>query len=168
MTNDKKIWVVQGSTGEYSDHCEWLVCAFSEENDAKTFVEELSGLGRLAFEKRMEIRKTCIDWETTIEGKALLARDPNASIDYTGIMYTAFEVSLADTVPDHTALSQTIKSQNQTAQAMIKKLKAQEELLKQARDALVKSRSRARDLREKDGIAFETVTAINKALGETK
>lgn len=32
------IYVVEGSTGQYSDHQEWLVKAFRDEQDAKNFV----------------------------------------------------------------------------------------------------------------------------------
>ncbi len=37
----KKIWIVQGSTGEYSDHSEWPVCGYYDETAAKSFAELL-------------------------------------------------------------------------------------------------------------------------------
>ena len=36
-----KIYIVMGMTGEYSDHTEWLVCAYKTEEEAKHRVIEL-------------------------------------------------------------------------------------------------------------------------------
>lgn len=41
-----KIWIVQGSTGEYSDHIEWAVCFYAEEWEAMKKIEFLSAKHR--------------------------------------------------------------------------------------------------------------------------
>lgn len=40
-----KIYVIQGSTGEYSDHIEWMVCAFTDKSKAEQFVLQLTREG---------------------------------------------------------------------------------------------------------------------------
>jgi len=92
----QKVWIVEGSTGEYSDHCEWRVCAFFSEDAAKAFAEELSALGREAYEIRS---KGNYEWRKTKQGKALLEKDPDVSIDYTGVNYTAYCVDIRPAPP---------------------------------------------------------------------
>jgi hypothetical protein len=36
-TDNNNIWVVSGSTGCYSDRIEWIVCAFTNETEAREF-----------------------------------------------------------------------------------------------------------------------------------
>ena len=36
----KQIWLVQGNCGEYSDHREWVVCAYTDETKAKKHAVE--------------------------------------------------------------------------------------------------------------------------------
>lgn len=33
------IWIVEGSSGAYSDHCSWVVCAYKTEQEAKYHAE---------------------------------------------------------------------------------------------------------------------------------
>jgi len=39
-----KIYIVVGSTGEYSERREWNVCAYKDEDKAATRIEELKAL----------------------------------------------------------------------------------------------------------------------------
>lgn len=41
-----KIYVVVGSVGEYSDHIEWFVCAFRDQEEAQAFVVAVSAESR--------------------------------------------------------------------------------------------------------------------------
>lgn len=43
-----EIWLVGGSSGEYSDRREWIVAAYVEESQAKAWVERMAALGREA------------------------------------------------------------------------------------------------------------------------
>jgi len=87
----KKIWIVEGRTGEYSDRSEWQVCAFYDENKAKEFVEELSDLARLTY-----VAAGGDAHEDTEEFKALQALDAKAGMDYTGTSYRAYAVEIKD------------------------------------------------------------------------
>ena len=88
-----KIYVVQGSTGEYSGHIEWLVCAFQDQDKAKSLVEYLSMLARHAMQE-CETAGLEYHWDEQPSGKMLRLADPNACIDYTGINYEVIEVEL--------------------------------------------------------------------------
>ena len=84
----KTIYVVEGSTGEYSDRSEWPVRAFTSEEKAKKFVEALAawcdknGCG----ENRGDSY-----WEARDKGHPL---DPSFNSDYTGTRYTYYSVEL--------------------------------------------------------------------------
>jgi hypothetical protein len=90
--NNRQIWIVQGTTGEYSDRKEWIVCAMYDETAAKELSVTLSELGKEAFKLRCNGN---YEWENEPAGKRLLAADQQASIDYTGIDYTAYSVKIA-------------------------------------------------------------------------
>ena len=36
-----KVWIVEGATGEYSDHYEWPVCFYETEAEAQAMVNEI-------------------------------------------------------------------------------------------------------------------------------
>lgn len=76
------IWIVHGSTGEYSDRGEWVVCAYRSEGEAKAYVEFLG-------KKRQEVGPGRYEdgWDYDLEEQveaAMRAFDPNFSEDYTG------------------------------------------------------------------------------------
>jgi hypothetical protein len=85
-----KIWIVQGTTGEYSDRAEWVICAFREEGAAKALADQLNSLARAATTGISHSSR----WDETEPGKMLKSCDPQAFIDYTGTDYTAFETEL--------------------------------------------------------------------------
>lgn len=91
----KTVWIVEGSTGEYSDRREWPVCAFTTEEKAKELVEELSGLARVAEQAGLN-RDDDLWRDETPEFKKLQQKDPRASIDYTGTHYTAYPVEVRE------------------------------------------------------------------------
>lgn len=75
------VYVVRGSTGEYSDRSEWLVRAFINEDAAKDYAERCGQHAR-AFAERERIAGTYID----SDGQNPL--DSNFHCDYTGTYYT--------------------------------------------------------------------------------
>lgn len=80
------IWVVQGATGEYSDHCEWLVGWYSSEQAARDAVEALSTLSREA----AKLDKQPYDND---RGRVFMEPfDPDYRKDYTGTNYGFFKV----------------------------------------------------------------------------
>lgn len=76
------IYIVLGSTGEYSDRSEWIVGAFETMEAAETKVADLEmayrGLlqGRDPFDVHYEARKAVTE--------AMEELDPQFSLDYTG------------------------------------------------------------------------------------
>jgi hypothetical protein len=87
----EKIWMVGGTTGEYSDRTEWVVDAWRSEQEAKDRVQELTRLmqeigvprgGFMQYEERGpkedEMRK----------------HDPAFQCDYTGSEYYICELEL--------------------------------------------------------------------------
>jgi hypothetical protein len=112
-----KVFIVEGSTGEYSDHCEWLVKAFLSENCAREFTELCAAEHRRVSALRAAVaakyRGPCKEldyssdeylrlttaWhteETAIKHKY----DANWQEDYIGTNYEVLEVELVATVAD--------------------------------------------------------------------
>ena len=86
------IYIVVGSTGEYSDHTEWYVKAFRSKVKAEQFVLDVSA----------EYRRLCPDDESTYDFMQMVAYedphrpenklDPNMKVDYTGVNYNVYAV----------------------------------------------------------------------------
>ena len=90
----KVIFVVEGSTGEYSDHCEWPVVAYTDEEQAKLHVQK-------ATERAKELMARVGDkyeW-SELSGKQLNEWDRNMYVDYTGVNYRYYSVDLLDVLP---------------------------------------------------------------------
>ena len=84
---DCTIWVVHGSTGEYSDRYEWSVKAFVDEESAKNYV---------LFLTRERQKLPTQDWDTRGEVERLMrAIDPCFSEDYTGTHWFVSSVPLS-------------------------------------------------------------------------
>lgn len=84
----KTIYVVEGSTGEWSDRTNWIVCAYESEDKAKEHVEKASEAARVLFieyEKRHDINQPS-QWDSTWE--PVSEWDPHIQMDYTGTFYT--------------------------------------------------------------------------------
>jgi hypothetical protein len=86
---DKIIYVVRGSTGEYSDRWEWLVKAFTDKITAENFVNDCSAIARREFDNA---NKSSSFWGYEKSSEL----DPNFSMDYTGTNYYLEEVELQD------------------------------------------------------------------------
>lgn len=85
-----KVYVVSGSTGEYSDHSIWLVGVFSDEDSARSLVDFLN--------ERLEGAKD-LDWDgrdSLVD--SLREYDPDMRIYYTGTEYEYAEFEL-DSIP---------------------------------------------------------------------
>lgn len=74
-----KIWIVHGTTGEYSDRTEWVVDAWPTEAEAQAKVTELV---RLLHESGIERMRYGPEREQAIA--AMRVHDPDFGIDYTG------------------------------------------------------------------------------------
>ena len=78
MSEMKQVYVVEASTGEYSDHREWPLCAYEHEDEAKAHVVAAQTWARAN------------------------PYDPNMQIDYTGVRYRYYAV---DVYPSHGAFA---------------------------------------------------------------
>jgi hypothetical protein len=83
-----KIYVVMGSTGEYSDHEEWPVKAFTTRVAAEELVLNASNFAREALRK---VNGATWFWEKMC---GLNPYDPEMKLDYTGTYYGILELDL--------------------------------------------------------------------------
>lgn len=92
-----KVWIIMGTTGEYSDRSEWPVRGYINEATARTEVEAMSARAR---EVQDEFRQVKYDFSP--EGKARMSQimqyigDDSFNADYTGTSYYLMEVDIAD------------------------------------------------------------------------
>jgi hypothetical protein len=93
----KKIYVVEGATGEYSDHREWPVRAFVSEKKAQEFVEKVSAEYRKLVNKYGDLSE--LRWKM-LDNNIKNPLDPRMETDYTGTNYSYFPIDLDETIPD--------------------------------------------------------------------
>lgn len=87
--DERMAYVVSGETGEYSDHCAWMVRVFYDRAEADQFCAELNEwLKTRGFEYDGEHRH---DYEAR-EAAGHPPGDPQLRIDYTGASYSVCEV----------------------------------------------------------------------------
>jgi len=86
--NEREIFVVVGQTGEYSDACEWLVAAYSNESDAQKHVEEATRVARAIAVLR--------ESDGHDARGAANPYDPQMTIDYTGTTYSVARVAVPE------------------------------------------------------------------------
>lgn len=86
----KKIYVVEGQTGEYADHRNWPVKAFKDKQKAKAFTDALN-----ARAEALGISSTGCNWA---DSQKILPQmrelDSGVSIDYTGVSYCFYALDL--------------------------------------------------------------------------
>lgn len=93
---EKIIYVVQGSTGEYSDNREWMVCAFEDEEKAKEMVNDCT----LEYLRIQQDLTTLDSWyylyESLVEKNKIKPHrlDEKFEIDNTGTNYTYYPTKL--------------------------------------------------------------------------
>jgi hypothetical protein len=82
------VWIVQGSTGEYSDHEEWIVGGFLSRSKAQ----------RLVVEAQARVNEL---YASEVHSIPLGSNefDPRCKFDYTGTHYTCFGVDVDEEMP---------------------------------------------------------------------
>lgn len=83
----RKIFVVMGTTGEYSDRSEWPVAAVETEDEAKQYIAALERQYQNIPPSMKQDR-----WKNRDKVKALMTLDPSFDEDYTGTSYFMCEV----------------------------------------------------------------------------
>ena len=99
MTTDQMLYIVRGSTGEWSDRSDWMVRAYFTYDEAKSEVERLTtkldeligGRDVVSYEARKEVTELMREF------------DEDFSMDYTGTSWWIREVPLASALPCQTA-----------------------------------------------------------------
>jgi hypothetical protein len=79
------IYVVMGTTGEYSDRTEWPVVAFCQKDTAEKLIEQATKRAKeieATREERYYVERGCNEF------------DPDMTMDYTGTYYFLYEVEL--------------------------------------------------------------------------
>jgi len=93
-----KIWIVYGSTGEYSDRVEWAVMAYTDELKARVHVENCTAWFR-EYGPYANLAPREPKWAAYIrwnDQKLANPYDPNMSVDYTGTRWYLDEVELCE------------------------------------------------------------------------
>lgn len=88
----KTIYVVMGSTGEYSDRSEWAVAAVEGKDGAEQYVKALQRQYESIPPKLKRDR-----WSNSERIKAIMTLDPCFDEDYTGTHWFLHEVPLVET-----------------------------------------------------------------------
>lgn len=83
----ESIWVLFGTTGEYSDRSEWVVRGYTSQEDAEADCAALNAIAK-------DIRANSNRYSDRSDAVAerLTPHDANASMDYTGTDYSVSEV----------------------------------------------------------------------------
>lgn len=89
-----KIYVVIGTTGEYSDRNEWVVCAYTDEDKAKTHIIKAEEFARVKFLERSSAE----DWQAWCTSLRT-PLDPQMDMFYTGTSYYYVETDIRAEVP---------------------------------------------------------------------
>lgn len=100
---NNKIWIVEGSTGEYSDHSEWPIAFYEDEDLAKRHVEKAAARYReinvaLGYSEDGEGAANCGKcyrsprYDCEAHKDLRNEWDPDMSIDYTGTNYRCYSV----------------------------------------------------------------------------
>lgn len=84
-----KAYVIEGRTGEYSDHREWIVKGFLDEEKAKNFVIKATQEAQRLFSNREDKYKQKSNEE-------IHSMDPYYQSDYTGTVYTYYSVEIEE------------------------------------------------------------------------
>lgn len=81
------VYMVQGSTGEYSDHHSWVVGYFEVEAEAHEWTERANEIARVILEEAEQK-----DWDLDPEHPM----DDAFDLDYTGTFYMVYEINKID------------------------------------------------------------------------
>lgn len=85
----ENLWIVTGSTGEYSDRCEWTVCAYRTEYEARWHVNAA----------QVEADRIEHTRNGRYNGGEPNKFDPQMQMDYTGTSYHCQMVELRSINP---------------------------------------------------------------------
>lgn len=86
-----KVWIVEGSTGEYEDRCEWIVKGFVSKEHAMSLRTKLESVLK---EEELHRENMGLNYDDIPD--KLLQLDPDASVDYTGASYSLYSIDVEE------------------------------------------------------------------------
>lgn len=94
-----EIWIVEGSSGEYSDHSDWPIKAFRVKTAAERLVVEAQ-----ARANEIEQNKQSMDWsdwcdlqdQQPPDPRTVNEFDPDMEMSYNGVHYTCYAIELVE------------------------------------------------------------------------
>ena len=89
-TRPESVWIVEGATGEYSDHCEWPVDAWDNKEAAEARVAFLGA----KYREIVGVHTDRYTDEYEAAKEKMREFDPSFRCDYTGTRYHCYEVTL--------------------------------------------------------------------------
>lgn len=93
----RKIYVVMGSTGEYSDHREWPVCSYSSEKAAaQRVVDCTASAARFDKDDDTVFDRYSLAFFDEEQKAAANPLDPQINVSYTGVQYSFFAIDLIE------------------------------------------------------------------------
>lgn len=96
IDHTRNVFLIIGTTGEYSDKHHWFVAAYkgpSAEKAAKAEAARLAGLVR-DLEREAQTSDEIDDWDEHVVAGMVACGDPQCSHKYTGTTYTVEPVQL--------------------------------------------------------------------------
>lgn len=92
-----KVWIVEGSTGEYEDRQQWIVKAFASEEQAEALQARLNQarLNNILKENQLHYYNVTERDDYRIPNE-LLDLDQNAEVDYTGASYSLYSIDVEE------------------------------------------------------------------------
>lgn len=104
------LWVVFGQTGEYSDHNEWPVMAFTSEAKANAWEKNATDwlVARGLSKNNSENVRNYTDYPDEPAKKEKSPWDPSLQVDYTGTDYYVAKIDLAVDRDDAEALGDAL------------------------------------------------------------
>jgi hypothetical protein len=92
-----KVYIVMGTTGEYSDRSEWPVCGYQDKALATQHADQATlWIVRM---RGPNGRMKDVDWEKDLSLRGKSPWDKNIQIDYTGTDYYVIEVEMRNELP---------------------------------------------------------------------
>lgn len=85
------LYIVMGSTGEWSDRTEWAVLAFIDEEKAQAHVELATARANEIHQAQSRARRTGVDDDSSAQNEY----DPHMGMDYNGTRYYVLSVPLS-------------------------------------------------------------------------
>lgn len=92
----RKVYIIVGTTGEYSDHTQWNVATYIDKDQAQIHLERLNEQIKSLKLDRESNNRPKRSYSDRKQERTKIERtlDPNITVDYTGVSYGIEEVEL--------------------------------------------------------------------------